>query len=138
MNLDTLSSDTMARPQPEVINWSTLPRWARRTLLADQKTYVSTHRPLSLSRLTSAIFPGLRSPIFLIGSPRSGTTFLGQCLASLPNISYHFEPIATKAAARYVYDGTWSNFQSQWFYKNVYQWLLRSHLNGDLNFAETP
>ena len=94
---------------------------------------------MSVSRLAATASPNLRRPLFLIGAPRSGTTFLGKCLASLPQISYHFEPIATKASARYVYDHTWSITQAQWFYKTVYKWLLRIHHNGDLRFAEkTP
>jgi hypothetical protein len=83
--------------------------------------------------------PTLRCPVFLIGAPRSGTTFLGSCLAELPEISYHFEPVATKAAARYVYEGRWPRWKARWFYANVYTWLMREHLDGDLVFCEkTP
>lgn len=127
------------RPTVESLDRSTFLRWANRTLKADQKTYIASQRPLSLTRVVGSAFPTLRRPLFLIGAPRSGTTFLGKCLASLPQISYHFEPIATKASARYIYEGTWSKSRAQWFYKNVYQWLMRLHLNGDLRFSEkTP
>src|SRR5205823_2810261 len=61
------------------------------------------HRPSA-----RAFDPRLRRPVFVIGAPRSGTTFLGSCLGRLPEISYHFEPRLTKAAARCVYDGSWS------------------------------
>ena len=123
----------------EPINWFNLLSWARRTYYADHKTYQSKDRELSWSRISSLALPNLHAPVFLIGAPRSGTTFLGSCLAQIPEISYHFEPIATKAAARYVYQQKWSKWQSQWFYRNVYAWLMRIHGDGDLRFAEkTP
>ncbi len=83
--------------------------------------------------------PNLRRPIFLVGAPRSGTTFLGRCLQKVPEISYHFEPAATKAAARRVYEGNWGRQRGARFYRAVYRWLLRLHFDGDLRFAEkTP
>ena len=48
-----------------------------------------------------ALDPRLHRPIFIIGAPRSGTTFLGSCLGRMPEVSYHFEPRLTKAAARW-------------------------------------
>lgn len=52
--------------------------------------------------------PGrIRGPVFLIGAPRSGTTFLGESLGAAPGISYHHEPIATKAVTGAVLDGRW-------------------------------
>jgi hypothetical protein len=60
-------------------------------------------------------------------------------LAALPEVSYHFEPVATKAAARYVAERQWSFHKARRFYRCVYRWLLRMHLNGDLRLAEkTP
>lgn len=123
----------------EPIAWSNLLRWARRTVTSDRKTYKGSERTPSLSRAVSLVSPNLKKPLFLIGSPRSGTTFLGNCLASLPEFSYHFEPIATKASARYCYNQLWSEQKLAWFYRNVYAWLMRIHANGDLRFAEkTP
>ncbi len=52
-----------------------------------------------------ALDPRLHRPVFVIGAPRSGTTFLGSCLGRLPFMSYHFEPRLTKAPARCVYEG---------------------------------
>src|SRR5947207_79174 len=46
-----------------------------------------------------ALDPRLHRPIFIIGAPRSGTTFLGDCIGRMPEVSYHFEPRLTKAAA---------------------------------------
>jgi hypothetical protein len=45
----------------------------------------------------------------------------------------------TKAAARCVHERLWSEAHARRFYRFVYGWLLRRHLNGDLRFAEkTP
>jgi hypothetical protein len=86
-----------------------------------------------------SIRPALRAPVFLIGAPRSGTTFLGGSLSSIPTVSYHHEPIATKLASRYVYQGLWSERKARRFYRLVYRTLLRAHLNGDQTFVEkTP
>lgn len=56
-----------------------------------------------------AVDPRVHDPIFVIGSPRSGTSFLGRCLAQVPGVSYHFEPRVTKAAVRQLYSGAWSD-----------------------------
>ncbi|WP_017297397.1 sulfotransferase family protein [Nodosilinea nodulosa] len=121
------------------INWFNLLSWARQTAVVDKKYYHSQSRPFSTSRLWHLAFPNLSRPIFIVGSPRSGTTFLGSCIADIPEISYHFEPVATKAAARYVHSNEWSFSKASRFYHFVYGWLLRLHADGDLRFAEkTP
>ncbi|MGK7920781.1 MAG: sulfotransferase, partial [Trichodesmium sp.] len=128
-----------ALPEVEEINWSNIVEWAKKTAKADRKQYQSQTRPISISRLVFFLIPNLRRPIFIIGSPRSGTTFLGNCLGSLPEISYHFEPVATKAAARYIYEKIWGITKGKWFYGSVYGWLMRLYLDADLRFAEkTP
>ncbi|MBE9062328.1 sulfotransferase [cf. Phormidesmis sp. LEGE 11477] len=105
----------------------------------DREKYHTKQRPLTLNRVWSTLFPNLSRPVFLIGAARSGTTFLGDCLAEVPELSYHFEPIATKAAARYVYEGLWNQAKAEWFYRTVYAWLMRLHADGDLRFVEkTP
>ena len=77
--------------------------------------------------------------MFVIGAARSGTTFLGDCVGHLPEISYHHEPPATKAAGRHVYEGLWSYRRSRFFFRSVYAWLLRVELDGDLRFCDkTP
>jgi hypothetical protein len=92
-----------------------------------------------LSRVLGVVRPNLREPVFIIGAPRSGTTFLGDCIGSLPGVSYHHEPVATKTAGRYVYGGEWSEALAGRFFRLVYAWLMRIHLDGDLRFAEkTP
>jgi sulfotransferase family protein len=83
-----------------------------------------------------ALDPRLHRPIFIIGAPRSGTTFLGRCIGRLPEVSYHFEPRLTKAAARCVYDGSWSERRSANVFRLSYSALLVAALDGGRRFAE--
>jgi hypothetical protein len=83
-----------------------------------------------------ALDPRLHRPIFIIGAPRSGTTFLGSCIGRLPEVSYHFEPRLTKAAARCVYDGSWSERRSAAVFRVSYAALLLAALDGGRRFAE--
>src|SRR5215831_19114852 len=83
-----------------------------------------------------ALDPRLRRPIFVIGAPRSGTTFLGSCLGRLPEVSYHFEPRLTKAAARCVYDGSWSARRGGAVFRLSYRALLLAALGGGRRFAD--
>jgi hypothetical protein len=123
----------------EPLTWFSLLGWARETAIADRRTYIRHSRPFSMRQAVFALSPNLSRPIFIVGAPRSGTTFLGACLGTLPEVSYHFEPVATKAAAKHIYAGDWSRFQSRWFYRAVYAWLMRLHWDSDLRFAEkTP
>ena len=112
---------------------------AIQTAKADRNRYLPRQRQLSMGRLPYFLIPNLKKPIFIVGAPRSGTTFLGSCLAALPEISYHFEPVATKAAARHIYQGDWGKIQGKLFYRAVYGWLMCKYGDGDLRFAEkTP
>jgi len=83
-----------------------------------------------------ALDPRLHRPIFVVGAPRSGTTFLGSCLGRLPDVSYHSEPRLTKAAAQYVYEGTWSERWSAAVFQISYRALLLATLEGGRRFAE--
>jgi hypothetical protein len=83
-----------------------------------------------------ALDPRLHRPIFIIGAPRSGTTFLGSCLGRLPEVSYHFEPRLTKAAAQYVYEGSWSERSSATVFRVSYGALLLATLEGGRRFAD--
>lgn len=128
-------------PRPTPIRLANLWRWAQLTWRAEKRYYRRLGRPVRLrsGRLARSLFPGLERPIFLIGAARSGTTFLGDCIGRVPEISYHHEPPATKAAGRYVYDGLWGFRRGRWFYRTVYAWLLRAELDGGLRFCEkTP
>jgi hypothetical protein len=83
-----------------------------------------------------ALDPRLHRPVFIIGAPRSGTTFLGSCIGRLPEVSYHFEPKLTKAAVRCVYDGSWSERQSAAVFRLSYSALLLASLHGGRRFAD--
>lgn len=88
-------------------------------------------------RPTAAVLsPRLREPVFVLGAPRSGTTFLGSCIGALPEVSYHFEPRVTKAAARMVYEGTWSERRAGRVFRLSYRLLLLAAGDGGRRFVE--
>ncbi len=74
--------------------------------------------------------------MFVIGSPRSGTSFLGGALAHVSGISYHFEPRLTKAAAGLVYDGSWTPRRAEVVFRLFYGALLCVNGDGGQRFAE--
>jgi hypothetical protein len=77
--------------------------------------------------------------VFVVGAPRSGTTFLGECLEAVPALSYHYEPLLTQFLGRERVRLGWSPRREQAVYRATYRWLLRIHGEGDLRFAEkTP
>jgi hypothetical protein len=80
--------------------------------------------------------PRLREPVFVLGAPRSGTTFLGSCIGALPEVSYHFEPRVTKAAARMVYEGTWPENRAARVFRWSYRLLLLAAGDGGRRFVE--
>lgn len=93
----------------------------------------------SLNLVFSAFKSNLGNPIFIIGAPRSGTTFLGNCISHLPDLSYHFEPVATKRAARAVYEESWSFSKGKRYYKLIYALLMAHRRESKLRFVEkTP
>lgn len=96
------------------------------------------HRDPTLRKrpLPQALIPRLDHAIFIVGAPRSGTTFLGSCIGRLPEVSYHFEPRLTKAAAQYVYDGSWSRNRSATVFRLSYSTLLLATLDGGRRFAD--
>jgi hypothetical protein len=128
-------------PSPTPITLLNLPAWARKTYRAERRYYLRLGRSRRATprRVLASVLPGLKRPVFLIGAARSGTTFLGDCVGRLPEITYHHEPPATKAAGRYVYEGRWGFRRSRFFYRMVYAWLVRVELDGHLRFCEkTP
>lgn len=80
--------------------------------------------------------PRLHGPLFIIGAPRSGTTFLGNCIGRLPEVSYHIEPRLTKAAVRCVYDGSWTERRTAMVFRLSYSALLLAGLHGGRRFAD--
>ncbi len=141
-DLNEAASGNMTSTPYEIvkpINGFSLLAWARQTVSVDRQSYQRQNRPFSFNRLWHLVSPNLSRPIFIVGSPRSGTTFLGTCIAQLPELSYHFEPVATKSAARYIHNQAWSFGKAKFFYQLVYGWLMRLYADGDLRFAEkTP
>jgi hypothetical protein len=128
-------------PRPTPITWATIYDLARRTWKAERRYYprLARRRRLTSRRVRASILPAIRRPIFVVGAARSGTTFLGDCMGHLPEVSYHHEPPATKAAGRYVYERLWGYRRSRWFFRSVYAWLLRVELDGDLRLCDkTP
>jgi len=131
----------MSRPAaaPTPITVFHLPRWIMRTIRSDRRRYRGSGRPLSPVRLWRLLRPNLRRAVFIVGADRSGTTFLGDSLAAVPELSYHHEPVLTKAAGRYVYERRWSERRAALLFRTTYAWLLRIHADGDLRLAEkTP
>jgi hypothetical protein len=128
-------------PAPLPIDLRNLRRVALKTARAERRYYLKLerHRPMSARRVLASVYPRIRRPIFIIGAARSGTTFLGDCIGRIPEVSYHHEPPGTKAAGRNVYEGIWGERRSRFFFRLVYRWLLRVELDGDLRFSEkTP
>lgn len=126
-------------PTPTPITARNLWWWAARTYAWDRRRYRGKGGLPSPRQVVRSILPDLRAPIFIVGADRSGTTFLGDCIAALPEVSYHHEPEVMKAAARYVYERRWSFRRAALFYRTVYRWLMRVHLDGHLRLAEkTP
>jgi Sulfotransferase family len=86
-----------------------------------------------------ALDPRLHRPIFVIGAPRSGTTFLGDCIGAMPEVSYHFEPRLTKATIGHVYDGSWTPQRGARVFRLTYTALLLAALHGGRRFSDkTP
>jgi len=100
--------------------------------IRDRRSDPALRSPLS----ARALDPRLHRPVFIIGAPRSGTTFLGNSLGRLSEISYHFEPRLTKAAARCVYDNSWSPRRGSAVFRLSYGAMLLAALDGGYRFAE--
>ena len=116
-----------------------IPKLAYSTLRADLGYHDREMFSREGGRKIRSLWPSLERPIFLVGAPRSGTTFLGSCVGALSSVSYHFEPILTKAAAKRVYESSLPGFFLSMLYRSTYRWLMRVNLDAGLRFAEkTP
>lgn len=121
-----------------VVRWANLPVWMAKTAAVDLRDY-DKRRPLTWGRLRSTFPPRIRQPIFVVGSPRSGTSFLGGCIGAVDSVSYHREPVIMKAVGQHVWRGEWDSRRAQITYGAVYGMLLGLHLAGDLRLADkTP
>jgi len=89
--------------------------------------------------LRRALDPRVHDPVFVVGAPRSGTTFLGDCLGALPGVSYHFEPRLTKALVRHVHRGDWSRRRAAAAFRASYSSLVLAAGDGGRRFVDkTP
>jgi hypothetical protein len=122
-------------PQSPELTWRRIMRLGVSGVVSDLR---DRRRDPSLRNRPSvrALDPRPHRPVFIIGAPRSGTTFLGNCLGRLPEISYHFEPRLTKAAARCVYDGSWSARRGGTLFRLSYGALLLAALDGGYRLAD--
>src|SRR5690606_19620013 len=113
-----------------------LPWWLAKTAAVDLRDYDGPRRSLTLERLRASLPPRVRRPIFVVGAPRSGTSFLGGCIGALASVSYHREPVVMKAVGRHVTSGDWTPERARRTYHLVYRTLLALHAAGDLRLAE--
>jgi len=125
-------------PQRPVRAWS-LPRIYGHTVFSDLRDH---QRPEGSRRVWwggRQVWRGVDDPIFVLGSPRSGTTFLGEALAAVPELSYHHEPVATKAFTPYVHAATWKDRKARRRFRFVARLLLGLHFDGDKRYVDkTP
>lgn len=70
----------------------------------------------------------LHRPIFVVGAPRSGTSYLGDAVGRLSGVSYHFEPIATKYAAQQYATRDWDAGRTAAYLRLAYRLLLTSRM----------
>ncbi len=122
-------------PPHQELTWPRIARIGAHGLLSDLRERRS-EPGLRKPPTAAALDPRLHRPVFIIGAPRSGTTFLGSCIGRLPEISYHFEPRLTKAVARCVYDRSWTDRRSAAVFRLSYSALLLAALDGGRRFAE--
>ncbi len=79
----------------------------------------------------------LRAPVFVVGCPRSGTTFVGEVLSAHPRVIYLNEPPEIMAYCPRVYGGNVSAEEAAAFYRTVYRRALgRRRLWGVRRLAE--
>lgn len=135
----TTTTDPGSPPPPLELTARGLLVLTARGLVSDRRERQAQHRalprparPPSVRRL----IPRLQEPVFVLGAPRSGTTFLGSCIGTVPEVSYHFEPRVTKAAARMVYQGAWSDRRAARVFRSSYGLLQLAAAEGHTRFVE--
>lgn len=104
-----------------------------KTVAADYQYETRPDRPLTLVRVAQNASCNVESPVFVIGSPRSGTSFLGRAISRLKAASYHYEPIILGDLIAEIYRGGISEATARRLYRFVCYLLPRLHLDGDLN-----
>jgi hypothetical protein len=124
------------RPEPQAwpVNRLDLPLWLLATVWVDWRDRDREHR--ARSSVLAALRSPVREPVFIVGAPRSGTSFLGDCVGAIDSISYHREPVLTKAATRLVYTGEWSAADTRCVFDRTYRVLRALQRAGDRRVCE--
>lgn len=115
-------------------------RALRMMRLKMQTTPTGAPRKLHLAyRALRSSWTGMLDPVFLIGAPRSGTTFLGDCFSGLESVIYHHEPENTKCAIAEVYAGRSRELMAH-YYRLQYRYLisLSAKKTAQLFIEKTP
>ncbi len=135
--VDRPTTPQPAPPPPLALTPWRLAALTVRGLVSDRRERRRERSGRPRRRPTAAVMsPRLREPVFVLGAPRSGTTFLGSCIGALPEVSYHFEPRVTKAAARMVHEGTWSEERAARVFRASYRLLMLAAGDGGRRFVE--
>jgi len=124
---------------PTPLAWRTLPAWILATRRVDDEHYRCESARSDGRRPTRWWRADLSRAVFVVGAPRSGTSFLGATFQHLPGFSYHYEPPLAKALARAASEEGWGEQRFARASRALYRWLLCRHGDGDLRLAEkTP
>ncbi|MEM1212484.1 MAG: sulfotransferase [Planctomycetota bacterium] len=132
----------VADQEPLALRWIDLPGLvhATRVLESKERGIAPPGRLSSVGRLIQAVL--VRKPLprllFVLGAPRSGTTFLGDCLGALEDVEYHFEPVGTKRANQHVVRGDWSDRRARVTFETVYRCLLDRSTDARFFADKTP
>lgn len=100
-------------------------KW-KQTLVQARKLVSSPGGLRSALKVRLDALKPIRRPVFILGCPRSGTTFLGEILEALPSVTYYFEPPAMKYYSRLVYERKVTLAQTRRFYHWGFRALLLS------------
>jgi hypothetical protein len=107
------------------VTQSRLASWREAGVLLATSVYADVRaRPGRTVPTRQSLRPPRLPPLFVVGAPRSGTTFLGACIGAVPSISYHFEPPVVRAALRHAMRGEWTKEFTARVYRLTYR-LLR-------------
>ena len=116
-----------------------LPSAIVRILLKARPRQRIPERPITLHPILESVRAPIRQPIFIVGAPRSGTTYLGRGIGALPEAAYFHVPVATKKTNRFAYNRQWPLIVARGYYCQAYSNLLGAPQQGDRRFAKkTP